>query len=168
MSLSKQAGDIRRDSVQNAKAQICHETQCGKLNGEMIKMVIANQTKIAKIEKTRGTRKINLPRRSECAVILSMKERSPLVGISDKHEIQEGIFMTGLLTKVAGNYVIASSLDTNGEEVEIQEPLVKVDEIEPVRNLTGATEQKTKQNNSNNKRIGKSQSWRDAGRSSEL
>jgi hypothetical protein len=37
---------------------------------------------------------------------------------------------------------ITRILYTNDEEVEIQEPLVKLDEIEPVWNLTGAPEKK--------------------------
>ncbi|XP_033610184.1 zinc finger protein 345-like [Cryptotermes secundus] len=44
-------GIVGRDFFLNAKAQICYDTQCVKLNGEMIKMVNANQTEIAKTEK---------------------------------------------------------------------------------------------------------------------
>lgn len=137
-------GILGRDFFRNAKAQICYDTQCVKLNGEMIKMVNANQTEIAKTEKTRETRNIILPRRSECVVKLPVKEGSPSVGILDKCEIQEGIFMAGSLTKVIDGYVITSILNTNEEEAEIQEPLVELNEVEPVQNLTGATEEKQK------------------------
>jgi hypothetical protein len=135
-------GILGRDFFQHAKAQICYETQSVNLNGEVIKMVNANKTEIAKIEKTRETRKIKLPRRSECVVKLPVKEKSPLVGILDKQEIQEGIFMAGSLTKVITGYVITSILNTNDEEVEIQEPLVELEDIESVGDLTGATEEK--------------------------
>ena len=66
------------------------------------------------------------------------------MGILDKCEIQEGIFMAGSLTKVIDGYVITSILNTNEEEAEIQEPLVELNEVEPVQNLTGATEEKQK------------------------
>jgi hypothetical protein len=45
-------GKLGSGFFQNAKAQICYDTQCGKLNGEMIKVVNANQTEITKTEKT--------------------------------------------------------------------------------------------------------------------
>jgi hypothetical protein len=73
-----------------------------------------------------------------------VKERSPLVGILQKHEIQEGIFTAGPLTKVEDGYVITLISNTSVVEVEIQEPLVELDEIESLRNLTGATEEKQK------------------------
>jgi hypothetical protein len=82
-------GILGRDFFRNAKAQACYEIQYGKLNGEMIKMMNANQIEIAKTEKTRETMKISLRRRSEYGVKLPVKERSPLVGILDKHEIRE-------------------------------------------------------------------------------
>jgi hypothetical protein len=83
--------------------------------------------------------KISL-RRSEYVAKLPVKERSPLVGILDKHEIREGIFMEGSLTKVTDSYVI-SILNMNDVEVEIKEPLVELDETESVGTLTGATEE---------------------------
>jgi hypothetical protein len=71
-----------------------------------------------------------------------VKKEPPLVGILDKYEIQEGIFMAGSLTRTIDGYVITSILNTNDEEVEIQEPLLELNKIEPVRNPTGATEEK--------------------------
>jgi hypothetical protein len=61
----------------------------------MIKVVNANQTEITKTEKTWETMKISLRRRSESVVKLPAKERSPLVGILDKHEIQEEFLWQG-------------------------------------------------------------------------
>jgi hypothetical protein len=88
-------GILGRDFFQNAKAQIYHETQCVNPNGEVIKMANANQTEMAKIEKTRGNRKRRLPQRSECVVKLPVKVSLLLVGIPGKHKIQEGIVMAG-------------------------------------------------------------------------
>jgi hypothetical protein len=56
-------GLLGRDFLRNAKAQICYETQCAKINGELIKMVSA-KPEIAKTEKRREAKKISLPRRS--------------------------------------------------------------------------------------------------------
>ncbi|XP_023705571.2 uncharacterized protein LOC111863458 [Cryptotermes secundus] len=137
-------GILGRDFFQNAKAQICYDIQCIKLNEEMIKMVNANQTEIAKTEKMRETRNMILPRRLECVVKLPVKQGSPLVGILDKCEIQEGVFMAGSLTKVIHGYGITSILNTNDEEAEIQEPLVELNEVEPVEYSRGATEEKRK------------------------
>jgi hypothetical protein len=135
-------GILGRDFLRNAKAQICYETQCVRLNGEAVKMVNAKQPDIAKIKKGGEAKKISLPRRSECVVKLPVKEGSPPVGILNKHEIQEGVYMAGSLTKVRDGYVLTSILNTNDVKVEIQEPLVELDEIEPIRNLTSATEGK--------------------------
>jgi hypothetical protein len=50
--------------------------------------------------------------------------------------------MAGSLTKVMGGYVLTSILNTSDMEIEIQEPLVELDETEPIRNLTSVTEGK--------------------------
>jgi hypothetical protein len=52
--------------------------------------------------------------------------------------------MAGSLTKVMDGYVLTSILNTSDQEVEIQEPLVELDETEPIRNLTSETEEKQK------------------------
>jgi hypothetical protein len=134
-------GILGRDFLRNARAQICYDTQCVKINGEVVKMVSA-KPEIVKTEKGRQAKKIRLPRRSDCVVKLPVKEGSPLVGILNKHQVQEGVYMAGSLTKVMDGYVLTSILNMSDQDVEIQEPLVELDEIELIRNLTSETEEK--------------------------
>jgi hypothetical protein len=51
-------------------------------------------------------------------------------------------FYGSALTKAIDGYVITSILNTNDEQVEIQELLVELNEMEPVWIPTGATEEK--------------------------
>jgi hypothetical protein len=48
-------------------------------------------------------------------------------GITEKQEIQEGVYLMGAMTKIQAGYAITSIVNTNSEKVEIDEPV----EIEP-------------------------------------
>jgi hypothetical protein len=101
-------GILGRDFFQNTKAIICYGTQSVRLNGEAVRMVSANHMDIVFPSNTRDPRRIKLPGRSESVVRLPVKATSPLIGIMDKQEIQDGIFLAGSLTKVVDGHVIIS------------------------------------------------------------
>jgi hypothetical protein len=78
---------------------------------------------------------INLPQRSEYVVKLQAKERSPLVGILERHQIQEGGFMSGVIKQSDGR--LCDNYNTNDVEAEFQEPSVQLDDNEPVDSAVG-------------------------------
>lgn len=78
------------------------------------------KTKVRKVEE------IKLPPRTESIVKLPVTPGSPLVGVIDKCEIREGVTIAASLTKVVDGYVMTSILNTNDNEVEVQEPLVEL------------------------------------------
>jgi hypothetical protein len=51
-------------------------------------------------------------------------------GLTEKQEIQEGVYVAGAMTSVPAGYAITSIANTNSEEVEIDEPVLEVTEIE--------------------------------------
>ena len=51
--------------------------------------------------------------------------------MTSKREIQEGVILGASLTKVVDGYAMTSILNANDEEVDIHEPLVELDEIDP-------------------------------------
>jgi len=55
---------------------------------------------------------------------------SPLVGMTNKCEIPKGVIIAASLTKAVDGYAITSILNTNDTEVNVQEPLVELDEID--------------------------------------
>ena len=69
-----------------------------------------------------------------------IKPGSPLVGMTSKREIQEGVILAASLTTVVEGYAMTSILNANDEEVNIQEPLVELDEIDPVWDIGYGTE----------------------------
>ena len=65
-------------------------------------------------------------------VRLPVKEGTHICeGITEKQEIQEGVYLAGAMTKVREGYAISSIANTNNEEVEIDEPVLEMMEIEP-------------------------------------
>jgi hypothetical protein len=141
-------GVLGRDFFQNTKAVICYGTQSVLLNGETLK-ISANQTKVVSPSHTREPKKIKSRGRSESVVKLPVKEASPLIGIVDKQETQEGIFLAGFLTKVANDHVITSISNTKESETEIEEPIVELYEVDPTLhvNYAGKSKQKDREQN---------------------
>jgi len=83
---------------------------------------------------------IKLPPRAESIVKVPVTPGSPLVGMTNKCEIQEGVIMTASLTKVMNGYGMTSILNTNDAEVNMQEPLVELDGIDPTWDRSCSTE----------------------------
>ena len=71
-----------------------------------------------------------------------MTSGSPLVGMTNKCElrVQEGVILAASLTKVVGSYVMTSILNTNDTEVDVQEPLVELDEVDSAWDRSCSTE----------------------------
>ena len=123
-------GILGRDFLQRVKAKICYETRTVELNGEVCKMrgkteqLEERETRVKKIEL------IKLPPRTESIVRLPVTPGSPLVGVINKWEIQEGVIVAASLTKVNEGYVMTSILNTNDKEVEMKEPLVELEKFD--------------------------------------
>jgi len=66
--------------------------------------------------------------RGQSVVKVSVMPGSPLVGMTNKGEIQKGIIASSLTMVVDGN-VITSILNTTDTEINVQESLVELDEI---------------------------------------
>jgi hypothetical protein len=73
---------------------------------------------------------IKLPPRTESIVKVLVKTGSPLVGMTNKCEIQKGVIIAASLTRVVDGYATTSILITNETEVNVQEPLVRLDEVD--------------------------------------
>ena len=73
---------------------------------------------------------IKLPPRTESIVKVPVMPGSPLVGMTNKCEIQEGVIIAASLTRVVDGYAITSILNTNDTEVNVPETLVELDEVD--------------------------------------
>ena len=124
-------GILGCDFLQRVKAKICYETRTVKLNGEVYKMVDKTKHLEERETKVKKLELIKLPPRTESIVRLPVTPGSPLVGVINKCEIQEGVIVAASLTKVTDGYVMTSILNTNDKEVEMQEPLVELEKIDP-------------------------------------
>ena len=78
----------------------------------------------------RKTGQINLPLRTESIVKVPVMPGSPLLGMTNKCEIQKGVIIAASLTRVVDGYAITSILNTNDTEVNVQEPLIELDEVD--------------------------------------
>jgi len=82
---------------------------------------------------------IKLPPRTESIVRVPVTPGSPLVGMTNKCEIQ-GSILAASLTKVVAGYVMTSILNTNDTEVNMQEPLVELHEFDLAWDRSCSTE----------------------------
>ena len=123
-------GILGRDFLQSAKAKLCYESRTVTLNGEVYPMV--GKTKQLGLEKptVRKMGQIKLPPRTESIVKVPVIPGSPLVGVTNKGELQKGVIIAASLTRVVDGYAITSILNTNDTEVNVQEPLVELDEVD--------------------------------------
>jgi hypothetical protein len=96
----------------------------------MVGSIISSEIKYSP---EKGKSRITLPPRTESIVRVPVTLGSPEEGIIPKREIQEGVFMAATLTRVVGGCVLTSILNVNEAEVEITEPVVRLDEIESER-----------------------------------
>jgi hypothetical protein len=125
-------GILGRDFIQSARAKICYETRTVALKGEKCEMV--GKAKQLEIEGTKRRKigRIKLAPRTESIVRFPVVPGSPQVGIINKRELQEGVILAASLTKVVDSYAMTSVLNTTELELEVQEPVVELDEVESV------------------------------------
>jgi hypothetical protein len=69
-----------------------------------------------------GQIKLQVPPRAESIVRVPITPGSPLVGMTNKCEIQKGVILAASLTDVVDGYVMTNILNTNDTEVDMQEP----------------------------------------------
>jgi len=124
-------GILGRDFLEHAGAQICY--------GSGTLTLVTGSRKISKAllpideeSKTKGIRSLVLPRRTELMVRLPVKEGTVISeGITEKQEMQEGVYLAGAMRKIQAGYAITSIGNTKSEEVEIDELVLEVAEIKP-------------------------------------
>jgi len=107
---------------------LCYESRTVTLNGE----VCVGKTKQLELNKptVRKMGQIKLPPRTESIVKVPVMPGSPLVGMTNKCEIQKGLIIAASLARVVDGYAITSILNTNDTEVNVQKPLVELDEVD--------------------------------------
>ena len=124
-------GILGRDFLEHAGAQICYGSgtlTLGTGSHKISKALLPIDTE----SKTKGIRRLVLPKRMELMVRLPVKEGTVIrEGITEKQEIQKGVYLAGAMTKIQAGYAITSIANTNSEEVEIDEPVLEMAEIEP-------------------------------------
>jgi len=124
-------GILGRDFLEHAGAQICYGTGTLTL-GTGSRRISKGLSSIRTESESKGIRRLVLPSRTELVVRLPVKGGTTISeGITDKQEIQEGIYLAGAMTKVQGGYEITSIANTTSGEVEIDEPVLEMTEIEP-------------------------------------
>jgi len=123
-------GILGRDFLENTGAQICYAsgtltfgTGSSKVSKTLLPIDAGGQTQ--------RVRRLALPSRTELMVRLPVKGRTHVrEGITEKLEIQEGIYLAGAVTKIERGYAITSIANTTNDEVEIDEPVLELEEIE--------------------------------------
>ena len=123
-------GILGRDFLQCAKANLCYESRTVTLNEEICKMVDKAKQLELREPNVRKIGQIKLPPRTERIVKVPVMPGSPLVGITYKCEIQEGVIIAASLTRVVDSYAITRVLNTNSTEVNVPETLVELDEFD--------------------------------------
>jgi len=93
-------GILGRDFLQHAKSKIYYESRTVTLNGEECEMVNGTEQFGAREPNKLKIGQIKLPPRTESIVRVPVKPGSPLVGMTNRCEIQEGVIMAASLTKV--------------------------------------------------------------------
>ena len=104
---------LGRDFLQRAKAKLCDESRTVTLNGEICKIVGKTKQLELREPNVRQMGQIKLPPRTESIVKVPVMPGSPLVGMTTKCEIQEGVIIAASLTRVVDGYAITSILNTN-------------------------------------------------------
>jgi hypothetical protein len=130
---------LGRDFLQRTRVKVCYESRTVTLNGEMCKIVGKAKQLETREPNMRKIGQIKLPPRAESVVRLIVTPGSPLVGMTNKREIQ-GVILAASLTKVVDGYVTASILNTNDIKVDLQEPLAELDEVDPASDRSCSTE----------------------------
>jgi hypothetical protein len=139
-------GILVRDFLKHTKATVCYEKSLVTFkqgNKQWTKRLSGNrwdpdegiEIESALVRETNGTdqgaveiKKLILPKRSEVIVSLPVKNgMDDQEGLIDKSTIAEGIYLASSLTRVKGDQVITSILNTRDEEMTIEVPIIEWD-----------------------------------------
>jgi len=123
-------GILGRDFLQRIRAKVCYESRTVTLNGETRKTVGKAKQLEAKEPNMRKIGQIKLSPRVESIERVPVTPGLPLVGMTNKCEIQEGVILAAPFTEIVDGYVMTIILNTNDTEVDMQEPLVELHEID--------------------------------------
>jgi hypothetical protein len=123
-------GILGRDFLKKTGAQICYASGTLKF-GTGSSNVIKTLAPINAERRTPRFRRLASPSRTELVVKLPVKkEMNVREGITEKQEIQKGVYLEAAMTEVRAGYVKTSIVNTNNEEVEIDEPVLELEEVE--------------------------------------
>ena len=91
-----------------------------------------------------------IPSRTELVIKLPVKNGIHVFeGVTEKQEVQKGVYLAGAMTKVQEGYAITSIANTNSEVVETDEPVLELTEI--VEKRGGDTSEKKRCDNGLNR-----------------
>ena len=121
-------GILGRDFLQRVKTKVCSESRTVTLNWEICKIVGKTKKSELKEPNVRKIGQIKLPPWTKSIMKVPLMPGSPLVGMTNKCEIQKRVIIAASLTRVLDVYAITSILNTNDTEVNVQEPLVQLDD----------------------------------------
>jgi hypothetical protein len=131
---------LGRDFLTYTGANISYEKgtlSLGLGSNKIHKVLTSVNTK----EQAKRNRKLELPGRTEMVVTLPVEGITESdEGLTERRELQEGVYMAGAITKVRSGFAITSIVNTNENMVEIEAPVLRVVEIEP-GTLTGSLEE---------------------------
>jgi len=123
-------GILGRDFLQRVKTKVCSESRTVTLNWEICKIVGKTKKSELKEPNVRKIGQIKLPPWTKSIMKVPLMPGSPLVGMTNKCEIQKRVIIAASLTRVLDVYAITSILNTNDTEVNVQETLGELDEVD--------------------------------------
>jgi hypothetical protein len=134
-------GILGRDFVQRIRAKVCYESRTVTLNGETCKIMGKAKQLETKEPNMRKIGQIKLSPRVESIVRVPVTAASrkycestsdariATSRMTNKCEIQEGVILAASLAEIVDGYVMTIILNINDTEVDMQEPLVELDEV---------------------------------------
>jgi hypothetical protein len=112
-------GILGRDFLQRIRAKVCYESRTVTLNGETRRTVGKAKQLEAKEPNMRKIGQIKLSPRVESIERVPVTPGLPLVGLTNKCEIQEGVILAAPFTEIVDGYVMTIILNTNDTEVDM-------------------------------------------------
>ena len=132
-------GILGRDFLQHAIVKICYEWRTVTLNGEECKVVHETTVRSKGTEYTKNpSNQATTTYRKHCKGTI----RAGIATSRDDKQVRNTrrVIMAASLTKVMNGYAMTSILNTNDAEVNMEEPLVELDEIDPTWDRSCSTE----------------------------
>ena len=142
-------GILGRDFLEHAEARICYTS--GTLTFRTGRDTVNKPlSPISARDQAKGVQSLVIPSRTELVIKLPVKNGiHVLEGVTEKQEVQKGVYLAGAMTKVQECYAITSIANTNSEVVETDEPVLELTEI--VEKRGGDTSEKKRCDNGLNR-----------------